>query len=70
LLRREREFALRYLNTDGAEINWDFIRAAVASVADTAVFPLQDVLGLGSEARMNLPSGRRTTGAGGFCRDS
>ncbi len=56
LLRREREFALRYLNTDGAEINWDFIRAAVASVADTAVFPLQDVLGLGSEARMNLPS--------------
>ena len=31
------------------------IRAALASVADTAIIPLQDVLGLGSEARMNLP---------------
>jgi 4-alpha-glucanotransferase len=56
LVSRERELALRYLGSDGAEIHWDFIRAAVASVADTAIFPLQDVLGLGSEARMNLPS--------------
>ena len=32
-----------------------FIRAAASSVADTAVFPMQDVLGLGGEARMNLP---------------
>ncbi len=54
--RAEREAALRYLNSDGSEIHWDFIRAAVASVADTAIFPLQDVLGLGSEARMNLPA--------------
>jgi 4-alpha-glucanotransferase len=54
--REERKAALRYLNSDGTEIHWDFIRAAVASVADTAVFPLQDALGLGSEARMNVPS--------------
>jgi 4-alpha-glucanotransferase len=57
--RAEREFALRYLNSDGREIHWDFIRAALASVAGTAIFPLQDVLGLGSEARMNTPA-RRT----------
>lgn len=45
-----------YLNTDAAEINWDLIRAAWASVAQTAIAPLQDILGLGSEARMNLPA--------------
>jgi len=53
---REREFCLRYLNSDGREINWDFIRAALASVADVAIVPLQDLLGLGNEARMNLPN--------------
>ena len=52
---REREAALKYLGRDGQEINWDFIRLALMSVADTAIIPLQDVLGLGSEARMNLP---------------
>ena len=46
----------RHLGTDGSEIHWDFIRAALASVADTAVIPLQDVFGLGSEARMNRPA--------------
>lgn len=56
-IRAEREFALRYLNSNGKEIHWDLIRAALASVAETAIFPLQDVLGLGSEARMNLPAG-------------
>jgi len=53
---REREFVRRYLNTDGREIHWDFIRALEASVADTVLIPLQDVLGLGSEARMNQPA--------------
>ena len=37
------------------EIHWDFVRTLLVSVADTAIVPLQDVLGLGSEARMNLP---------------
>jgi 4-alpha-glucanotransferase len=44
-----------YLQTEGRQIHWDFIRAACASVADTAIQPLQDVLGLGSEHRMNTP---------------
>jgi 4-alpha-glucanotransferase len=52
----ERDFARAYLRSDGAEIHWDFIRAALGSVADTAIVPLQDVLGLGSEARMNVPA--------------
>ncbi len=53
---REREFALRYLHSTGQEIHWDFIRAAISSVANLAVFPLQDALGLGTEARMNTPA--------------
>jgi 4-alpha-glucanotransferase len=52
---REQSHAMRYLAADGSEMNWTLIRAALASVADTALIPLQDVLGLGSEARMNLP---------------
>jgi 4-alpha-glucanotransferase len=52
----ERKFCMRYLNTDGKEIHWDFIRAVLASVANTAVVPLQDLLGGGNEARMNLPN--------------
>lgn len=51
-----RESCLTYLQSDGREINWDFIRAVLSSVADTAIIPLQDVLGLGSEARMNTPN--------------
>ncbi len=53
---KEREYALKYTGTDGSEIHWDFIRLAMGSVAHMAIFPLQDVLGLGTEARMNLPS--------------
>ena len=53
---REREYTRRYLNTDGREIQWVFTRALLASVADTVLIPLQDVLGLGSEARMNRPA--------------
>jgi 4-alpha-glucanotransferase len=53
--RKERELTKKYLRTEGHEINWTFIETIVASVADTVLIPLQDVLGLGSEARMNLP---------------
>jgi len=52
---KEMEFARCYLNTDGREINWTMIRTLMASVADTVLFPVQDVLGVGSEGRMNLP---------------
>ena len=55
-IERERNFCMNYLNTDGKEIHWDFIRALFATVANTAIVPLQDVLGLGTEARMNLPN--------------
>ena len=51
----ERAYARRYLGTDGKEIHWTLIRAAMSSVADTALVPMQDILGLGSDARMNLP---------------
>ncbi len=51
----ETAYAREYLNTDGREINWVLIRAILASVADTVLIPLQDVLGVGSEGRMNLP---------------
>jgi 4-alpha-glucanotransferase len=57
-IRLEREFTKKYLGTDGREINWAFIRCLLASVADVVITPLQDVLGLGSEARMNLPASR------------
>ncbi len=51
----ERDFVRRYLGRDGSDIAWDLIRLAWASVADYAVAPLQDVLDLGTAARMNLP---------------
>jgi 4-alpha-glucanotransferase len=54
-VQREKAFALSYLGTDGREMNWVLIRTLLASVADIAIVPLQDVLSLGSEARMNLP---------------
>jgi 4-alpha-glucanotransferase len=54
-IARERDYARRYLRLDGGEVHWEFIRGALASVADTAIVPAQDVLGLGSEARTNQP---------------
>jgi 4-alpha-glucanotransferase len=55
----ERSLCRRYLGTQGREIQWDMIRAASISAADTVIVPLQDILGIGSEGRMNLP-GRGT----------
>jgi len=52
----ERNFALRYLRTDGRDFAWDLIRAIWSSVAVMSVTPMQDVLALGEEARMNYPS--------------
>jgi 4-alpha-glucanotransferase len=54
-VQREREYARRYLDIAAAAVHWDFIRAVLASVADTAIIPAQDLLGLGTEARMNQP---------------
>ena len=56
-LVRERDYASRYLRLDRtSEVHWEFIRAVLASVADTAIIPVQDLLGLGSQARMNQPA--------------
>jgi 4-alpha-glucanotransferase len=52
----EREAAAAYLGIGTEGVHWDFIRAAMASVANLCVIPMQDVLGLGSDARMNVPS--------------
>lgn len=53
-------YAKRYLNLTPAEgYAWGFIRGAASTVADTAIYTMQDLLSLGSEARMNTPS---TTG--------
>lgn len=59
LAPQDRRMAADYLGNSDAhkeDIHWDFIRLALASVADLAVIPLQDYLGLGSEARINTPS--------------
>jgi 4-alpha-glucanotransferase len=52
---RESTFLLRYIGRGDGDAAWDLIRLAWSSVADFALAPLQDVLSLGTEARMNLP---------------
>lgn len=55
----DRDVALRYMNsfhTPKEEQHWDLISLAMRSVADTCIIPVQDYLGLGSEARINTPS--------------
>ncbi len=58
-VEKERKFARDYLNLGNESIQWVMIRTVLASVADLAIVPLQDVLGLGTEARMNLPGTSR-----------
>ena len=61
---QEKDHYRRYLNVDGSNAAWDFIRLALSSPADTAILPLQDVLSLGTEHRMNIPG--TTRGNWGF----
>ena len=57
LNRHDKGMVCRYLNIkSGKNISWDLLRAALSSVADTAIIPMQDYLGLGTEARINMPS--------------
>jgi 4-alpha-glucanotransferase len=53
--KAERERVQRYFGCDGRDIHWTLIRGALASVANAAIFPLQDALGVGSSGRMNTP---------------
>lgn len=52
---KTRDFLRRYLRVSGQEVGWDLIRACLSSVASLAILPVQDILGLGTEARFNLP---------------
>ena len=55
----DKNMCIDYMNskhTEENEIHWDFICLAMRSVADTCIIPVQDYLGLGSEARINIPS--------------
>ena len=57
-VERSRRFTRAYLDLDAereAEIHWALIRALLGSVARTAIMPVQDLLGLGNQARMNTP---------------
>lgn len=58
LAKEDRKFADKYLNIrdDEEEVEWEFIRAAISSVADIAIIPMQDYLGLDETARINIPS--------------
>ena len=51
-----RDHVRRYLGVDGHDVVWDLMRAALASVANTVIVPLQDILELGAAARMNVPA--------------
>jgi 4-alpha-glucanotransferase len=52
----EKAWASQYFGAVNDGINWAFIRAALGSVATMSVVPVQDVIGLDSDARMNIPS--------------
>lgn len=53
--KKELSFLMQYTKTQGQEIHWDLIRLAIQSVAVMAIVPFQDILGLDSPDRMNLP---------------
>ncbi|MEH2451689.1 4-alpha-glucanotransferase [Nostoc sp.] len=54
---QEKQNLLLYLGSISPEgIHWDLIRLALSSIANQAIIPLQDILGLGNQARMNFPS--------------
>ena len=56
--RRKRLFEYLGCTVPAARISWELIRVAMRSVARIAIVPMQDVLGLGSQARMNTPAGK------------
>lgn len=55
LPHEKKQNVLQALKADRSEIHWAFIRAAYGSAARTAIVPLQDILGLGADSRMNDP---------------
>jgi 4-alpha-glucanotransferase len=55
----ERALVREYLGCNAENVAWGLTRSAFASVADSAIVPVQDILNLGSEVRMNLPGATR-----------
>jgi 4-alpha-glucanotransferase len=53
--RKHRERLATYTGADASDVARDLTRLAWSSVADLAIVPAQDLLSLGSEARMNVP---------------
>ena len=53
---KTKDHVRRLLNVSGNDIAWDLIRYAYSSSANTAIIPIQDVLCLDEDARMNTPS--------------
>ncbi|XP_059641029.1 4-alpha-glucanotransferase, chloroplastic/amyloplastic [Cornus florida] len=57
LQQQEKNNVLKYLSiAEGKDVSWALICAALSSVAQTAIVPMQDILGLGTSARMNIPA--------------
>jgi 4-alpha-glucanotransferase len=55
LAEHEKHFVRQYLSCDGQNIQWDMMRTLSRSAANTVIFPMQDVLGLAGDCRMNYP---------------
>ncbi|MEO7540046.1 MAG: 4-alpha-glucanotransferase [Pyrinomonadaceae bacterium] len=55
--KEQKRLCKKYLHASPRDMHWSLVRAVLASVADTAIIPMQDILGLGSEARTNTPAG-------------
>ncbi|KAK4411606.1 4-alpha-glucanotransferase, chloroplastic/amyloplastic [Sesamum angolense] len=69
LPQEEKSNVVKYLgNIVEEDISWELIQAALSSVAKTAIIPMQDVLGLGSSARMNIPATQVKKHAYAYCR--
>ena len=56
LSKEEKDFCNEYSGMKSSEDNWEFIKLAMQSVADIAILQAQDILNLGTEARINMPS--------------
>ncbi len=54
--KTERGYCRKYLQSNGRDIHKDMVRSLFSSVADTVIIPLQDLLGLPGESRMNIPA--------------
>ena len=56
LSKEEKDFCNEYSGMKSSEDNWEFIKLVMQSVADIAILQAQDILNLGTEARINMPS--------------